>query len=157
MAGPERLVRCCRMPVSYTHLCVHRSRRLLAQPQTKGRIRKRSRSQRRIALFFDKDARTATTPEQGGHAGPGLTTVADRLTTGQMTVRILNGGTTCPLSDQFSRPRESTAFWHSWNREVSTQIHRRSGEPHGNERFVWRFLKALLADSAVKVFPQWES
>lgn len=45
---------------------------------------------------------------QGGHRGPDLTTVADRLTNEQMTVRILNGGTNMPSFGSILKPQELT-------------------------------------------------
>ncbi len=45
---------------------------------------------------------------QGGHRGPDLTTVADRLTNEQMTVRIMNGGTNMPSFGSILKPQELT-------------------------------------------------
>jgi ubiquinol-cytochrome c reductase cytochrome b subunit len=43
---------------------------------------------------------------QGGHRGPDLSTVADRLTEEQMTVRILNGGNNMPAFGSILTPRD---------------------------------------------------
>jgi ubiquinol-cytochrome c reductase cytochrome b subunit len=52
----------------------------------------------------------------GGHRGPDLTTVGDRLTTNEMVIRIMNGGTNMPPFAATLKPDELNAlvaFLHS--------------------------------------------
>jgi ubiquinol-cytochrome c reductase cytochrome b subunit len=46
----------------------------------------------------------------GGHRGPDLTSIADRLTEQQITLRILNGGYNMPSFASSLKPRELTAI-----------------------------------------------
>ncbi|MBV9771852.1 MAG: cytochrome b N-terminal domain-containing protein, partial [Bryobacterales bacterium] len=66
-------------------------------------------AQQGAALFFRQGCEYCHTIEgQGGERGPNLSTVADRLTTEQMTIRILNGGTNMPAFAGILKPDELT-------------------------------------------------
>lgn len=59
-------------------------------------------------LFHDKGCEFChTIDEQGGLRGPDLSNVADRLTTDELTIRIMNGGTNMPSFANILTPQET--------------------------------------------------
>jgi ubiquinol-cytochrome c reductase cytochrome b subunit len=62
-------------------------------------------------LFYKKGCEYChTIADHGGHRGPDLTAVADRMTRGQMTIRILNGATNMPGFGGYLKPGELDAI-----------------------------------------------
>jgi ubiquinol-cytochrome c reductase cytochrome b subunit len=62
-------------------------------------------------LFYKKGCEFChTIAGHGGNRGPNLTTVADRMTPNQMTIRILNGATNMPAFGGYLKPGELDAI-----------------------------------------------
>lgn len=83
------------------------------------------------AQLFDKQGCEAchTVAGQGGHCGPDLTTVADRLTDEQLKIRILNGGTNMPAFGSILTPQDLNlllVFLESRNSNKNVQAMRKS-------------------------------
>lgn len=67
--------------------------------------------------------------DHGGHRGPALTTIADRLTPREMTIRIMNGGYNMPAFAGNLTPSEIDALLEFLRSRTSTGAHRAAAPP----------------------------